>query len=73
MPSKKKIKLKAVLTPNKKQASNSVYWKSSNPKVAVVSASGVVKGIKKGKAKITAVATDGSGKKATVQSSGFYL
>ncbi len=63
---KKKIKLKAVLTPNKKQASNSVYWKSSNPKVAVVSASGVVKGIKKGKAKITAVATDGSGKKATV-------
>ena len=63
---KKKIKLKAVLTPNKKQASNSVYWKSSNPKVAMVSVSGVVKGIKKGKAKITAVATDGSGKKATV-------
>ncbi|MDE6759331.1 MAG: glycoside hydrolase family 9 protein [Lachnospiraceae bacterium] len=63
---KKKLKLKAVLTPNKKQASNVVYWKSSNPKVAVVSASGVVKGVKKGKAKITAVATDGSGKKATV-------
>ncbi len=63
---KKKLKLKAVLTPNKKQASNSVYWKSSNPKVATVSASGVVKGMKKGKAKITAVATDGSGKKATV-------
>lgn len=63
---KKKLKLKALLTPNKKQASDTVYWKSSNPKVAVVSASGVVKGLKKGKAKITAVATDGSGKKATV-------
>ncbi len=63
---KKKLKLKATLTPNKKQASNSVYWKSSNTKVAVVSASGVVKGMKKGKAKITAIATDGSGKKATV-------
>lgn len=63
---KKKLKLKALLTPSKKQAGNAVYWKSSNPKVAAVSASGVVKGMKKGKAKITAVAIDGSGKKATV-------
>ncbi|MCM1499013.1 MAG: glycoside hydrolase family 9 protein [Clostridium sp.] len=63
---KKKLKLKTALTPNKKQASDSVYWKSSNTKVAVVSASGVVQGVKKGKAKITAVATDGSGKKATI-------
>ena len=64
---KKTVKLKAVLTPNKKQASNGIFWKSSNPKIATVSASGVVKGIKKGKVKITAVATDGSGKKASVK------
>lgn len=63
---KKTIKLKATLTPNKKQASDNVFWKSSKPKVATVSSKGVVKGVKKGKAKITATATDGSGKKATV-------
>ncbi len=63
---KKTVKLKAVVTPNKKLASNGIFWKSSNPKIATVSASGVVKGVKKGKVKITAVATDGSGKKATV-------
>lgn len=64
---KKTVKLKALLTPNKKQASNGIFWKSSNPKVATVSASGVVKGVKKGKVKITAVATDGSGKKAYIK------
>ncbi len=62
---KKTLKLKAVLTPDKKQASNAVFWKSSNKKIATVDASGKVKGIKKGKVKITAVATDGSGKKKT--------
>lgn len=63
---KKKLKLKVTLTPNKKQASDSVYWKSNNPKIAAVTQAGVVKGIKKGKVKITAVATDGSGKKAAI-------
>lgn len=63
---KKTVKLKATLTPNKKNASNNVFWKSSKPKVATVSSKGVVKGLKKGKTKITAVATDGSGKKATI-------
>jgi uncharacterized protein YjdB len=34
--------------------------------VATVSSSGQVKALKKGKVKITAVATDGSGKKASI-------
>ncbi|MGN0153620.1 MAG: glycoside hydrolase family 9 protein [Lachnospiraceae bacterium] len=63
---KKKLKVKVTLTPSKKQASDVVFWKSSNPDVATVTQAGVVKGIKKGKAKITAVAADGSGKKATL-------
>lgn len=63
---KKTVKLKAVLSPGKKLASNTVYWKSSNKKIATVSSKGVVKGIKKGKVKITAIATDGSGKKKTI-------
>lgn len=63
---KKKLKVKVTLTPGKKQASDVVFWKSSNPDVATVTQAGVVKGIKKGKAKITAVAADGSGKKATL-------
>lgn len=63
---KKTLQLKAITSPSKKNASNSVYWKSSNPKIATVSSTGKVKAIKKGKVKITAVATDGSGKKATI-------
>lgn len=63
---KKTVKLKATTSPSKKKASNVVYWKSSNPKVATVSSTGKVKGIKKGKVRITAIATDGSGKKATI-------
>ena len=64
---KKTLKLKTSITPNKKQATTGVYWKSSNPKIATVTSKGVVKGVKKGKVKITAIATDGSGKKATVK------
>lgn len=64
---KKTLKLKTTLTPNKKQASTSVYWKSGNEKIATVTQKGVVKGVKKGKVKITAIATDGSGRKATVK------
>lgn len=63
---KKTLQLKAITSPSKKNASNSVYWKSNNPKIATVSSTGKVKAIKKGKVKITAVATDGSGKKATI-------
>ena len=62
----KTMKVKATLSPNKKLASNIIYWTSSNEDVVTVTQKGVIKGLKKGKAKITAVATDGSGKKATV-------
>ncbi len=58
-----KLSLKAKV--KKKNASNKgIVWKSSKPKVASVSSKGVVTGIKGGKAKITAYAADGSGKKA---------
>ncbi len=62
----KTMKVKATLSPNKKLASNIIYWTSSNEDVVTVTQKGVIKGLKKGKAKITAVAADGSGKKATV-------
>ena len=63
----KTIKLKVTTFPSKKKASNKIYWKSSNESVAIVTQKGVVKGIKKGKVKISAITTDGSGKKATVK------
>jgi uncharacterized protein YjdB len=63
----KTVKMKAIISPGKKMASTGVFWKSSNPKVATVSTSGKVKGVKKGTAKITATATDGSGKKAVIR------
>ena len=62
----KTMKVKATLSPNKKLASNIIYWTSSNEDVVTVTQKGVIKGLKKGKAKITAVAADGSGRKATV-------
>lgn len=62
----KSMKVKATLSPNKKLASNIIYWTSSNEDVVTVTQKGVIKGLKKGKAKITAVAADGSGKKVTV-------
>lgn len=56
-----KTKLKATIAPaNSKEK---ITWKSSNKKVASVTANGVVKGIKKGTAKITAKTE--SGKKTT--------
>lgn len=58
----KTLKLKATVAP-KKASSKSVVWKTSNKKIATVSASGVVKGVKAGTVKITALAKDGSGKK----------
>lgn len=63
----KSLKLKANVTATKK-ANKKLQWTSSNAKYATVNAKGVVKTKKvaKGKTiKITAMATDGSGKKAT--------
>lgn len=62
----KTLKIKAMTLPSKKYASSSILWISSNENIATVSPKGVVKGLKAGKVKITAVATDGSGKKAMV-------
>ena len=59
-----KTTLKATVKPAK-NASKQVSWKSSNKKVATVSAKGVVKGVKEGSATITCTAADGSKKKAT--------
>ena len=62
----KKQKLKVTVTPGKKYVSTNYVFKSSNESVATVSSTGQVKAIKKGKAKITVYATDGSGKKASI-------
>lgn len=65
----KKLKLKAKVKATKK-ANKKLLWSSSNTKYATVNARGVVKTKKAGKGKkvrITAKATDGSGKKATVK------
>lgn len=61
----KTLQLKASVSP--KGTSKTVFWKTSKKKVATVSQSGKVKALKKGTVKITAVATDGSGKKATLK------
>lgn len=59
----KKSKLKAAVSPSSAY-DKKIVWQSSRPKVAKVDARGVVRGIKKGRATITATARDGSGKKA---------
>ena len=64
----KSLKLKAKVTASK-GANTKLAWESSNKKYATVSSSGKVKAKKAGKGKkvkITARATDGSGKKKTV-------
>lgn len=63
---KKTLKLKATVTP-KKASNKKVIWKTSNKKIATVSSVGKVTAKKKGTAKITATAADGSGKKATAK------
>ena len=63
----KKLKLKVQAKPGKKLASDQYYWKTSSAKKATVSAKGIVKAKQKGTVKITAYATDGSGKKASVK------
>ena len=65
----KKLKLKAKVTATKK-ANKKLLWTSSNTKYATVNAKGIVttkKGAKGKTVKITAMATDGSGKKHTVK------
>lgn len=64
----KSLKLKAKVTASK-GANKKVIWTSSNKKYASVSSAGKVQTYKAGKkksVKITAMATDGSGKKRTV-------
>ncbi len=56
--------LKAKVSPTK-NVSSKIAWSTSSKKIATVSSKGVVKGVKEGKATITAKAADGSGKKAT--------
>ena len=63
----KTISLKTKITATR-GANKKIKWTSSNTKYATVSSSGKVKALKAGKkktVKITAMATDGSGKKAT--------
>lgn len=55
--------LKAACAP-KNATNKAVSWKTSDKSVATVTASGVVKGVKAGTAKITATAKDGSKKSA---------
>ena len=57
-------KLSAKVTASKK-AYKTLKWTTSNKKVATVTSKGVVKGIGKGTAKITAASLDGTGKKST--------
>ena len=64
----KKLSLKAKVKASK-GANKKLKWISSNTKYAIVSTSGKVKALKAGKGKkvkITAMATDGSGKKKSV-------
>ena len=66
----KTMKLKAVIKATKgKPVNKKLKWISDNPNFATVSATGKVKALKAGKGKkvkITAMATDGTGKKKTV-------
>lgn len=65
----KTLKVKATVKTTGKKANKTLKWTSSNTKYATVFSKGVVKAKKAGKGrkvKITASATDGSGKKKTV-------
>ena len=58
------IKINCAVSPSNATNKN-VTWKSSNVSVATVDAKGIVKGIKPGKATITATAKDGSKKSSS--------
>lgn len=65
----KKATVKATVKTNGKKANKKLKWSSSNKKYATVNSKGKVTAKKSGKGKtvkITAKATDGSGKKKTV-------
>lgn len=60
--------LKAVVTPDNADSKNAkVTWSTSNKKRATVASSGKVKIVGTGKVTITAIAKDGSNKKATIK------
>ncbi len=61
----KTLQIKVKVTP-KNAKNKKVTYKSSKKKIASVSSKGKVKGLKKGTAKITVTAKDGSKKKATL-------
>lgn len=61
----KTSKISTTVTP-KKVTIKKLAYKTSNKKIATVTAKGVIKGVKAGTAKITVAAVDGSNKKATV-------
>lgn len=64
----KTVKLKTVVTVVPNKASNKkVSYKSANSKIATVSKSGVIKGIKPGKTKITVTSLKNTKKKATIK------
>ena len=66
----KKLTVKAVVKTTGSTANKTLQWSSSNTEYAVVSEKGVVTAKEAGKGKtvkITAMATDGSGKKATIK------
>ena len=56
---KQKIKLTARILPE--EALDGVTWKSSNPKIAKVSKTGLITPVATGKVTITVTAKDGSG------------
>lgn len=65
----KTAKVKAKVTTMNGKANKTLTWTSSNTKIATVDKNGKVKAVKgkKGTVTITARATDGSGKKATIK------
>lgn len=65
----KTAKVKAKVTTMNGKANKTLIWTSSNTKIATVDKNGKVKAVKgkKGTVTITARATDGSGKKATIK------
>lgn len=59
----KSTTLKATVSP-KKPSNKNIVWTSSNDKIVKVNSKGQIKAVAAGKAKITATAKDGSGKRA---------
>jgi|GEM_PF-988952 len=59
------LSLKAIITPTN-VTYKTLQWSSSNPSVATVSATGTIKGLTTGTAKITATSTDGGNVSASV-------